>query len=277
MPNSAGNRSAPTPEAIIGSLYRAILGRSPDPGGLEAYVAELNSGTSLDHIISVFVESDEFMRRINKKLAHLFTERTDARFPVDYNPPPNESGKTYFARRANGFFERFLSGEKILDIGYRGSDNPEGLAVVPHAIGVDLDFPGYDGLRLPFDDESIDTVFTSHCLEHIESYQLAIRDWHRVLKVGGYLVCAVPSQTLYEKKRSMPSRFNEDHKRFYTPAGLIGEFQESLAENSYRIRHLEENDATYDYARGPEAHPVGCYEIVVVVEKISAPGWELAG
>jgi SAM-dependent methyltransferase len=264
----------PTPEEIIGSFYRAILGREPDRGGLRTYADELRNGASLDHILSVFVQSDEFMRRIDKRLAHLFTERTQALFPVRYVPPPNEAGKTYFTRRANGFFDRFLSGEKILDIGFKGYANPRKMTVVPHALGVDLDFPGYDGLRLPFDDETIDAVFSSHCLEHIASYQDAIRDWHRVLKIGGHIICAVPSQCLYEKKTATPSRFNEDHKRFYTPASLLGEFQESLAVNSYRIRHLEENDAQYDYTRGPETHAVGCYEIVLVLEKIRKPDWE---
>jgi predicted SAM-dependent methyltransferase len=265
----------PTPEAIIDSLYRAILGREPDPSGHAVYVEELRKGISLDHIVSVFIQSDEFMRKIHSQFSDLFTEKTNVKFPIDYNPPPTEAGKTYFARRANGFFDRFLSGEKILDIGYKGYDNPREITVVPHAIGVDLDFPGYDGFRLPFADGSIDTVFSSHCLEHIELYQPVIRDWYRVLKVGGFLLCVVPSQLLYEKKKDLPSRFNRDHKRFYTPSRLIEEFRESLVDNSYRIRLLEENDSGYDYTRGPETHPVGCYEIVLAMEKINRPCWDL--
>ncbi len=157
-------------------------------------------------------------------------------FPRDYVGNA-EAGKFYRAYRETGFFERFVSGAKVLDIGYKGYDNPELLTFAPHAIGVDLDTPGYDGRRLPFDDASIDTVCASHCLEHISDYVGAIQDWHRVLKIGGFLVCAVPSMQLYEKKRNPPSKHNTDHKRFYSPRRLIGEFEEALAENAYRVRH----------------------------------------
>jgi predicted SAM-dependent methyltransferase len=109
-------------------------------------------------------------------------------------------------RRLSGFFDNYMSGDKILDVGYKGYDNPELRTVVPGATGVDLDFPGYDGNRLPFDDETIDCVFSSHCLEHILSYKGAIQDWYRVTKIGGFIVCIVPSQLLYEKRRNLPSR-----------------------------------------------------------------------
>ena len=118
-----GGQCTPTPEAIIGRMYRTILGRNPDAGGLAAYVEELRKGASLDHILSVLLNLDEFMRRVDKRFAQVFTEKTKPQFLVGYDPPPNEAGKTYCARRANGFFERLVSGEKILDIGYKGYDN----------------------------------------------------------------------------------------------------------------------------------------------------------
>jgi SAM-dependent methyltransferase len=199
---------------------------------------------------------------------------TSTKFPADY-AVPNEAGKSYQWRRSSGFLGKYMSGEKVLDIGYKGYDNPALRTVVPHAVGVDLDFPGYDGLRLPFDDGTIDCVFSSHCLEHIPSYKDAIRDWYRVTKIGGFIVCIVPAQMLYEKRRKLPSKFNADHKRFYTPKSLLSEFEESLEENSYRVRLLEDNDRGYDYNIGPDQHAKGCYEIVLVVEKIKTPIWSL--
>jgi predicted SAM-dependent methyltransferase len=166
-----------------------------------------------------------------------------------------------------------MAGDVVLDVGYKGYANPEGITVVPHAIGVDLDYPGYDGKRLPFADGSVDAVYSSHCLEHISAYLL--RDWYRVLKIGGFIVCVVPSQLLYERKRGLPSKYNQDHKRFYTPASLLTEVQTSLEDNSYRVRHLEENDLGYDYERPVDLHPSGCYEIVLVLEKIKKPRWTL--
>ena len=164
----------------------------------------------------------------------------------------------------------------VLDVGYSGYDNPEGKTALPGAIGVDLDFPGYDGLHLPFAEGSVDTVFSSHCLEHIERERDAIRDWFRVIKVGGFLVCFVPHQALYEKSRTLPSRWNGDHKRFYTPASLMTAVENALEVNSFRLRHLKDNDIGFDYALGPGLHSEGCYEIELVIEKIRKPDWGLA-
>jgi tetratricopeptide (TPR) repeat protein len=87
----------------------------------------------------------------------------------------------------------------------------------------------------------------------------------------------VPHQFLYEKRRSLPSSWNADHKRFYTPASLLGEFEASLRPNTYRVRHLRDSDENYTYGVGPEAHSGGGYEIELVVQKITPPGWDLAG
>jgi SAM-dependent methyltransferase len=198
------------------------------------------------------------------------------RFPPDYRTTAVEAGKSYQLWRVSGFLERFLSGDTLLDVGYRGEiRSSQARPIVPHAIGVDLDYPGYDGVRLPFDAGTVDTVFSSHCLEHVKDYKAVIQDWHRVLKVGGFVVCIVPSQLLYEKKRGPPSRWNSDHKRFYTAKSLLAEFEDSLEENSYRVRFLEENDRGYTYQVGPERHAGGSYEIIIVVEKIIKPEWSI--
>ena len=185
-----------------------------------------------------------------------------------------EAGKTYKLKVAAGFIKKYLSGSAVLDIGFRGhvaGSSP----IPPHAVGVDLDFPGYDGMNLPFADETIDTIFTSHMLEHVENYKTIIQDWYRVLRIGGYMVCIVPHQYLYEKRHALPSKWNIDHKRFYTPSSLLREFEESLQPNSYRVRHLCDNDLWFDYNLGPDEHSYGCYEIELVVEKIKIPSWSL--
>jgi SAM-dependent methyltransferase len=177
---------------------------------------------------------------------------------------------------ANGFLDKYFGRPVVLDIGYRGDSSAEAARpVVPHAIGVDLDYPGYDGATLPFGNETVDTVFSSHVLEHVIDYKAVIRDWYRVLRVGGYIVCHVPHQYLYEKKLEPPSRFNADHKRFYTPASLIREVEESLEPNSYRLRHLADFDELNDYSLGPDMHGNWGYEIHMVIEKIAKPDWVL--
>jgi hypothetical protein len=64
-----------------------------------------------------------------------------------------ESRKTYAVMIASRFLDKYLSGEAILEIGYKGGLD-DTVPIVPQAIGIDVDYPGYDGVRLPFPDES---------------------------------------------------------------------------------------------------------------------------
>lgn len=141
--------------------------------------------------------------------------------------------------------------------------------------GVDKNYPGYDGLHLPFEDESLMTVHSSHCLEHVEDPIETLREWFRVLKIGGTMIVYVPHQFLYEKKMFLPSQFNKDHKRFYTPAKLMGEVETALSPNSYRVLILADADAGFDYNIEPKSHSRGRYEIEMVLRKIQKPAWGL--
>ena len=129
--------------------------------------------------------------------------------------------------------------------------------------------------RLPFSDHSQDAVYSSHCLEHILDYRSALREWYRVLKIGGYLVIAVPHHFLYERRRQLPSHWNRDHKRFYTPGNLLREIEDALEPNTYRVRHLADNDFGFDYSIPPREGAVGCQEIELVLEKLKKPFWDL--
>lgn len=40
--------------------------------------------------------------------------------------------------------------------------------------------------------ESLDFIFSSHTLEHLENWQQALREWHRVLKPNGILFLYLP-------------------------------------------------------------------------------------
>jgi len=175
-------------------------------------------------------------------------------------------------RPISEFVRRCLDGERVLDIGYKGS-RTEPMPIVPHATGVDLDFPGYDGVHLPFPDCSQDTVFASHCLEHIEDYRSALSDWYRVVKTSGHLIIMVPHQHLYERKAVPPSRWTGDHKRFYTPRSLLTEIDETLPLGSWRLRSLRDVDDGFDYSAGVDQHAMGLSEIEAVIQRISAPSW----
>ena len=120
--------------------------------------------------------------------------------PEDW-PVRGEAGRTFNEKLKNGFFSAYMAGEVTIDVGYRGAFD-DAVPILPHAIGVDLDYPGYDGKKLPFLDESVDTVYSSHMLEHVTDFRATIWDWHRVVRPGGFIVCVVPHQfALREKAR----------------------------------------------------------------------------
>ena len=66
-----------------------------------------------------------------------------------------------------------------------------------------------------FDLESFETVFSSHCLEHMVNPQEAIQSWFSLVKPGGHLITIVPDEDLYEQGH-FPSIFNSDHKSTFT-------------------------------------------------------------
>lgn len=180
-----------------------------------------------------------------------------------------ETSKTYQIKIDSGFLDKYLSGDNILEIGHRGgTDVQTDLGIVPNATGVDIGFPGYDGIHLPFDDYSQDAVYSSHCLEHIDDYKNALREWFRVIKIYGYLIIAVPHYQLYEKKNTPPSRYNPDHKRFYHPGRLLNEIYESLPKGEWRLRQCEDHDIGFDYSIPANVHSVGTYEIECVIQKL---------
>lgn len=180
-----------------------------------------------------------------------------------------EAAKAHARRMAGGFYDRFLTGPAILDIGYRGTTR-DACAITPVAVGVDLDYPGYNGCRLPFPDSSQDAVFASHVLEHIADGRNALADWYRVVRMGGFLIVCVPHHYIYERRPALPSLWNPDHRRTYTPISLLAEIGAALPENGYRIRHFTENDEDGSGTGRPDEPPgSGSYEIEIVLEKIA--------
>src|SRR6266446_2100794 len=102
-----------------------------------------------------------------------------------------------------GFFERFIKGQGI-DIGPGQEPLTEDCA--------QWDIPQGDATLMEgVEDESFDWVYSSHCLEHLTEPRVALGNWWRILKLGGYLIVAVPDFTLYEHE-IWPPIINTDHK-----------------------------------------------------------------
>jgi len=72
-------------------------------------------------------------------------------------------------------------------------------------------------IRLPFKENTYDVIAAFDVLEHIEEQDLALKEWHRVLKKNGKIFITVPAyQWLWsEHDRSL------QHKRRYTKRKLL--------------------------------------------------------
>jgi SAM-dependent methyltransferase len=175
-----------------------------------------------------------------------------------------ETAKARARRLREGFFEKYCVG-RGLDIGYGGdllSDN---------CFGWDLEH-GDAQLLDRIEDESFDFVYSSHTLEHVADASAALRNWYRVVKPGGHLILFLPDRDLYEKKLTLPSRWNLDHKRFFlldrdqppATAGLLQLIDKVIPEaNVVCARRCAEGHSIAD----PLMHSDGEYSIEVIVRK----------
>jgi SAM-dependent methyltransferase len=90
---------------------------------------------------------------------------------------------------------------RLLDVGC-GQKPYRQLFAVDEYIGLELDTPEnrarkqadhyYDGIRLPFPDESFDSVLCNQVLEHVFTPEDFLSEIRRVLKPGGKLLLTVP-------------------------------------------------------------------------------------
>jgi SAM-dependent methyltransferase len=90
-------------------------------------------------------------------------------------------------------------------------------------------------LELPwFADESLDFVFSSHCLEHIVDPVKSVNEMRRALKKGGYLIIILPDDRYYPHVGEKGA--NPDHKMDYSPERLVTIVQEA---GKYEVIQLD--------------------------------------
>ena len=178
-----------------------------------------------------------------------------------------ESFKARGRRQREGFFDKYCKG-KGLDIGYGGDP------VVAGVTGWDYEHGDAHFLN-GLDDEAFDFVYSSHLLEHLPDVDAALTNWWRVLKPGGYFILYLPHRDLYEKKKTLPSRFNDDHAHFFLPdtddppdtIGLRSLLERVLP--NINIEYSKVCDEGY-INPGDELPSEGEYSIEIVAQKLPA-------
>ncbi|MBR4642359.1 MAG: class I SAM-dependent methyltransferase [Selenomonadaceae bacterium] len=182
-----------------------------------------------------------------------------------YQQYAGETAKAHNRRLREGFFEKYCKGEG-LDICY-GAD-----LIIPGCSG--WDFRNGDAQYLAgVEDESFDFVYSSHGLEHMYDVRTALKNWFRVVKKGGYFLLAIPHRDLYEKKNSLPSRWNGDHKHMFLigkaeppdTLDIVEEIKCSL--ENYDIKYIKTCDEGHTIDN-PLVHSDGEYQIEIVIQKI---------
>ncbi|MFC2150837.1 class I SAM-dependent methyltransferase, partial [Calditrichota bacterium] len=189
---------------------------------------------------------------------------TRAKYYLAFGRPKTqlEATKARARREREGFFDKYCQG-KGLDIGYGGD------LLTPDCQG--WDYEHGDGTLLKgLKDESFDFVHTSHTLEHIPDAELALKNWWRVLKPGGFLIIYLPHRDLYERRTTLPSRWNSDHKHFFLPdadeppdtLGLLPLVKRALPDCV--VEYLKVCDEGH-LVRNPDARSEGEYSIETVL------------
>jgi SAM-dependent methyltransferase len=177
---------------------------------------------------------------------------------------PGETTKAHSRRVREGFFEKYCNG-KGLDIGF-GSD-----LIKKDAKGYDFEHGNAQFLK-GVEDNFYDFVYSSHTIEHLPDPVEGVKNWFRVVKPGGYLIIYLPHRELYEKKLTLPSRFNHDHRHFFLidrdeapdTIGIVPLIERTLS--SFKIVYAKECNEGHTIT-DPEMHSDGEFSIEVVVKK----------
>lgn len=100
-----------------------------------------------------------------------------------------------------------------------------GLATIPNFVNIDVIGKGEVNIdigkeHLPFENDSVDIIFSYHALEHIPNYLAAMAEIHRVLKHSGKLLLGLPYVTATKYHLVNPyhlHNFNEHSFDFFDP------------------------------------------------------------
>lgn len=179
----------------------------------------------------------------------------------------SETAKAFDRRMREGFFLKYIQ-NLVIDIGCGNSPVSNECEKWDITLG-NTDATFMHGVA----DNVFDCVYSSHLLEHLTEPEVALRNWYRITKRGGWIVIMVPHRDLYEHKRFLPSLWNPDHKTFYMPVfhepphtrGLLQTAWEALGKTITveSLRVFSDGNTHTD----PMIHSNGEYSIELILRK----------
>lgn len=109
----------------------------------------------------------------------------------------------------------------------------QGVQVVPWAISYDLPHAEFNKYangnppkgpihlrgfanKLPFEDKSLDFLYSSHYIEDELDWIPIIKEWDRVIKIGGHMIILLPDKALWNKaiEAGQPPNCAHKHESF---------------------------------------------------------------
>lgn len=172
----------------------------------------------------------------------------------------------------SGFYAKHIEGKSVVDVGVGRFDTHDGAdPICEWAEMHDKDICDATTMDA-YGDETFDTVYASHILEHLSDPIEGVRNWLRICKQGGVVFISLPHRDLYEKKKTLPSRWNADHKYFYLPyvseppcTFSVEDIIKSATNGEYNFDISVQNTCTN--ADKPDEHANGEMSIEVIIYK----------
>lgn len=125
----------------------------------------------------------------------------------------NETSKAAPRRNIDELFTKKAFVGKGIDIGC-GPDplkKEHGFPLIESIEPFDMEHGDAQYVNKYRDNGAYDFVHSSQCLEHMVNPYVALSNWFKLVKPGGYMVVTFPDEDLYEQG-FWPSRWNSDHK-----------------------------------------------------------------
>jgi ADP-heptose:LPS heptosyltransferase/predicted SAM-dependent methyltransferase len=129
--------------------------------------------------------------------------------------------------------------------------------VLPHVISVDNMNHEKFGFQIKpdimcdctnlsmFTSQSMDFIYSSHLLEHIEDYKAALNEWWRLVKQDGYLILYLPHKDFYPNIGEKGS--NPDHKHDFLPKDII-DAMETVNGGKFDLIEMQERNEDEEYS-----------------------------